>query len=262
MDDDDDGLECATTGAAAPAKAVAAAAQIQEQAYVTVGRALETIVFMLNSRGFTPTMFATSAGFVPLSPPGCETALAAVKAEFHSIERCQEAERFNEILMEAEVIGRPSPHTTAHALGLAPGTKIMVAIISTGNVKVIRDITDTMQGMGIQRAIVLHRSPLTPYAKKFLTELNPFDGYIEPFLLSEVQKPIDRSNMVPKHIPLTEECARRVVARYGNKDMYPHLLVRDPMVRFLGLPKGTMVLVRECVYRTAATNTFFVVTEV
>lgn len=263
MDDDDDSLDTGgAAGSCAPAKAVAAAAQIQEQAYVTVGRALETVVHMLRSRGFTPTMFATSAGFVPLNPPTHEQALTVVKAEFYSAERCHEAEAFNEILMEAQVLGRPDPYTTAHALGLPAGTRIMVAIISTGNVKVIRDIMDTMSKQDIQRAVILHRSPLTPYAKKFLTELNPAEVLIEPFLLSEVQKPIDRSNLVPKHIPLTPATASAVVARYGKQDTYPRLLTRDPMVRFLGLPKGTMVLVRECMYRTVASYTFFVVTDV
>ena len=66
--------------------------------------------------------------------------------------------------------------------------------------------------------------------------------------------------MVQQHVPLNAELAKAVRERYGS-GKFPRLLTYDPMVRFLGLPLGTLVAVREVFGREQASMTYFEVAE-
>ena len=237
--DDDDA--CAGLGPLGPAKALAAA-NIQESARVTLYRAIKTVFVMLEARGFE-----------------CTSNTAGILREFESPKRAAEAEQLNEILFEAVVPQDVPMYTSAWALDLKPGTKMLVIITSVTNVGMMRDIVQSMTDEASQYAIVMHRNELTPFSRKFLTDLDPSTHIVEPFLMSALQAPINTSRLTPKHVPLNQKYAATVRKRYPTGH-FPRLLTTDAMIRFLGLPKGTIVMIRECVGREQAMITFFEVT--
>ena len=239
-DDDDVG---AGFGPLGPAKALAAAHE-QESARVTLYRAIKTVFVMLEARGFECF--------------GCQ---ADILRDFEAPKRAAEAEQQNEVLFEAVVPPQPGRFTSAWALGLKPGTRMLVIVTSVTNVGMMRDIVQDMtnDGSACRYAIVLHRNELTPFSRKFLAELDPATHVVEPFLMASLQAPINTSRLTPKHVPLNDVYAAAVRKRYPTGH-FPRLLTSDAMIRFLGLPKDTLVMVRECVGREQAVITFFVVT--
>jgi hypothetical protein len=240
-DDDDDAG--AGFGPLGPAKALAAAHE-QESARVTLYRAIKTVFVMLEARGFE-----------------CVGNQADILQEFETPRRAAEAEQQNEVLFEAVVPDAPARYTSAWALGLPAGTRMLVVVVSVTNVGMMRDIVADM-GSGTdkaQYAIVLHRSELTPFSRKFLAELDATTHVVEPFLMAALQAPINKSRLTPRHVPLNAQYAAVVRKRYPTGH-FPRLLTSDAMIRFLGLPRDTLVMVRECVGREQAIITFFVVT--
>jgi hypothetical protein len=238
-----DDEDAAGFGPLGPAKALAAAHE-QESARVTLLRAIRTVFVMLDARGFV-----------------CTGDKQAILREFESPKRAAEAEQHNEILFDAVVPDRPTKYTSAWALELTPGTRLLVIVTSVTNVGMMRDIVQSMSddGDACRYAIVLHRNELTPFSRKFLTELDPATHVVEPFLMSALQAPINTSKLTPQHVPLNAQYVAAVRKRYPT-GYFPRLLTSDAMIRFLGLPKGAVVLVRECVGREQAVLTFFEVT--
>jgi len=239
-EDDDGGTGFGPLG---PAKALAAAHE-QESARVTLYRAVKTVFAMLDARGFV-----------------CTGDQESILKEFESPKRAVEAEQQNEVLFEAEVPAAPTKYSSAWALNLPVGTRMLVIVTSVTNVGMMRDIVQSMTDDGplCRYALVLHRNDLTPFSRKFLAELDPDSHIVEPFLMASLQAPINASRMTPKHVPLNDQYSATVRKRYPTGH-FPRLLTTDAMIRFLGLPKGAMVMVRECVGREQAAITFFEVT--
>jgi len=136
----------------------------------------------------------------------------------------------------------------------------MVIAIDQGRVDTMREIKDEMEDRGIGTAILLSRADLTAYSKKFLMdEANPACA-IQHFQFADLQAAIADHAMVPKHLVLNATLAATVRERF-KPGLFPRLLSYDPMVRFLGLPAGTIVAVREVYGREQAVMTYFEVTD-
>jgi DNA-directed RNA polymerase subunit H (RpoH/RPB5) len=229
-----------------------AQAQEQEEARVTMHRALRTIARLIAARGFDITVI----GGVPVTTPG-STAVADQLEVFRSEARAVTAEEGHEVVMEA-VVHTPAAYTTAWANSWAPGTRLIVVVIDQGNMNTIQEITDGVAAMGVQTAILMSRKDLTAYSKKFLTDT---DSCIEYFQYADVQAAICDHSLVPKHMVLNASMAATVRGRYvGGK--FPRLLSYDPMVRFLGLKLGAVVAVREVFGREQPEMTYFEVADI
>jgi hypothetical protein len=241
---------------AAPAKALAAA-QMQEHARVSLSAALETTLHIFRRRGFTPTHVGAKA------VETFEEASAAIQ-EYRDPDRAAEAERIREIILEG-VVPDPAPeYTTAWALGYAPGTRIAVSVISAGNVEVMRAILTYLEGEGMDHVLILHRNELTAPARKFLDN-DPTGARVctvQHMSLFSLQKPIDKIRMTPPHIPMHHTMVDKLGLRFGDTDKFPHLLTTDAMVRFLGLPKGALVMTLEAVGAGPPTHRWYKVAAV
>ncbi len=225
-------------------------AQEYEKTRVTLFRALKTCVRIMELRGHE----IVSVGNVRV------TSMAGVHKEverFRSTGRAQAAETASEIIMEAVVPPEPAKFTSAWANELSPGRKTIVAVISSGNVDTIRDVEEAMREFNAQACILLNRKELTSFSRKYL---NSVWGDIEHFTYAELQAAICDHSLVPRHLPLNKELASHVRQRY-QAGIYPKLLSRDPMVRFLGLSVGTLVAVRERFGQQQACMTYFEVCE-
>lgn len=245
----------------APAKALAVA-QGQEGARVTLYRALDTILVMLDKRGFEPVQIGDTT---VKSQAEAKTAIAHYKPK----ERAAEAERIHEILLEAEVPASPREGTTAYAQGLAPGTRLMAIIISNGNVSTMRDVIDTMKTEGTSHVLLLHRISLTPYSAKFIAELDPHYLRVDAFTLADLQRPKCNHKLTPRHVPITRRQGEQVKKRYASftTDGKPdarlfRLKTTDAMAKFLGLAANDIVAVLMCVGREQPVVEFYEVSNV
>ena len=231
-----------------PSKALAAA-QDQEHARVTLGRAMKSLLHMLDIRGYV----VTSVG--GRSIEGGEEASELAKM-YDALPKAADAEAKHDIILEAEVV-RPAPYSTAWCRKFSAGTKVIVQIIQKGNVEVMRGVLRAMEAKKAQHVILISRLPLTPYSRKWISKCNKT---IEFFLLASLQGVIDRHRLVPKHVPLSEEQAALVRERYKGAK-FPKLLTADVMVQYLGLVPGMLVAINERMGREQATMTFFEVAE-
>jgi DNA-directed RNA polymerase subunit H (RpoH/RPB5) len=227
-----------------------AQAQEQEEARVTLHRALRTGARMLDVRGYSVTAVAGHA------VREHDEVLRGLQ-EYRSTARAAAAEKEHEIVMEAKVPASPKEYSTAWARDLPPNTKLAVVVIDQGNVDTMREITEAMHSRNKQSTILLSRKDLTAYSKKFLVDSK---SCIEYFQYAELQAAICDHSMVPRHVPLNSAQTHAVKSRY-NGGRFPQLLSYDPMVRFLGLPLGSVVAVREIYGREQAAMTYFEVSD-
>jgi DNA-directed RNA polymerase subunit H (RpoH/RPB5) len=229
-----------------PSKALAAA-QDQEHARVTLGRAMKSLLHMMDVRGY---VVKTIAG---QSTVGKDPAVVA--KEYDVAEKAAEAETKHDIILEAEVVD-PAPYTSAWCRTLPAGTRVVVMIITKGNVEVMRGVLKAMEKKA-QHVILISRSPLTAYSRKWISKCNTV---IEFFTLASLQGIIDQHKLVPRHVPLGEELAKVVRERYKDAK-FPKLLMTDKMVQYMGLVPGMIVAINERMGREQATMTFFEVSE-
>lgn len=247
--DDIDDMLCAPEMLShGPAKALAAA-QDQEHARVTLGRAMKSLLHMLDIRGYTVTNVGGH------NTRHKDPLVAA--AEFDNADRAFIAENEHEIIIEAEVVDA-KPYTTAWAHNIPVGSKVLVIIITKGNVGVMREVLRTMEDNETKHVILVSRFPLTPYSKKWISECK--GSTIEFFLLASLQGIIDRHKLVPKHVPLGRELSERVRQRY-KAAKFPKLFTTDPMVQYLGLQPGMIIMANEVMGREQAVVSFFEVSE-
>ena len=227
-----------------------AQAQEQEEARVTLFRALRTVVRLITVRGFDITTVAGAA----------VTSLADTMEKldtYRSAVRAASAEEGHEVVMEA-VVHTSAHYSTAWAKAWPPGTKLVVVVIDQGNMNTIQEITDAVTVMDVQTTILLSRKDLTAYSKKFLVDTA---SCIEYFQYAEMQAAICDHSLQPRHMVLNETMAAVARERYvGGK--FPRLLSYDPMVRFLGLGLGAVVAVREVFGREQAEMTYFEVADI
>merc|ERR1719410_1335996 len=97
-----------------------------------------------------------------------------------------------------------------------------------------------MDEKGIKEAILVVRQPLTPLAKTAVTEAMS-KMRIEVFAEDELIVNITRHELVPKHVPLSEEEKQQLLDRYKLKPaQLPRCQVTDPMARYFGLTRDSV----------------------
>ena len=229
-------------------------AQEQEEALVTLYRAMLTLHHMLQVRGFE----MTAVGNMPVA----DTADILANIErYKPIARARRAEDVHELIMEAQTPAETVKYSTAWAQDTAPGTKLAVFVISQGNVDAMRELQHAMAIRGATIAIIISRKALTAFSKRFLLAATTPGVTLQHFKYEELQAPVVRHALVRPHMPLNAPMAAAVRKRFAGGKL-SRLRLTDPVVRFLGLSAGVIVMVREAFGRQHAFTTFFEVKDV
>lgn len=109
-------------------------------------------------------------------------------------------------------------------------------------VKPIKVYAQRMKDEGVQRAIIVVKNSLTPFAKSALREVVQRGTRIEHFKDSELLVDVTEHKFVPKHVVLTVEEKRELLERYRLKaSQLPRIQPSDPVARYLGLTVGQVV---------------------
>lgn len=114
-------------------------------------------------------------------------------------------------------------------------------------VKPIKGYVDRMQKENINRAILILKKGITPFARRIIMELAhaPLASkcrFIELFEESELLVNITQHCFVPPHILLTPTDKTALLQKYKLKDVQlPRIQQVDPIARFFGLQKGQVV---------------------
>merc|ERR1712187_1026697 len=102
-------------------------------------------------------------------------------------------------------------------------------------VKPIRILAEKMDEKKIKSAILVVRQPLTPLARTAITEAGA-KMKIEVFHENELIVNITKHELVPKHVPLTEEEKQQLLNRYKMKpSQLPRMQTTDMMARYFGM---------------------------
>eukprot|EP00921_Rhytidocystis_pertsovi_P026374 GHVQ01042535.1.p1 GENE.GHVQ01042535.1~~GHVQ01042535.1.p1 ORF type:complete len:162 (+),score=21.57 GHVQ01042535.1:840-1325(+) len=108
-------------------------------------------------------------------------------------------------------------------------------------VKPIRELSDKMEDRNIPKAILVTQNILTAFAKDAIAEAAP-KHIIEYFLEAELLVNITHHELVPKHVPLTDDEKRNLLERYKVKEIQlPRMQSADPVARYFGLSRGKVV---------------------
>lgn len=108
-------------------------------------------------------------------------------------------------------------------------------------VSTIRQYCERMVQEQVQRAIMVVQDGITPFAKQGLSELSQ-RFFIEQFLENELLINITEHELVPRHVPLTPHEKAQLLTRYKCKQtQLPRIQVTDPIARYYGLSRGTVV---------------------
>jgi DNA-directed RNA polymerase subunit H (RpoH/RPB5) len=229
-------------------------AQEQEESRVTLFRAMHTLHHMLCTRGFR----MTAVGNVPVA---CAADVQLNIDRYKSSVRARRAEEVHELLMEACAPDAPAQYSAVWAQAIPPGTKLAVFVISQGNVDAMRELQHAMAARGMSIAVIISRKALTAFSKRFLLSAAAPGLTLQHFRYEELQAAVVRHALVQPHLPLNAKMAERVRARFARGKL-SRLRLSDPVVRFLGLPAGVIVMVREAFGRQQAFTTFFEVKDV
>lgn len=110
-------------------------------------------------------------------------------------------------------------------------------------VKPISDKAERMERDGVNRAIIILQTGLTPYAKQAVEKLSAGDRFrMEVFLENELLVNITRHQLVPRHQVLSDEEKKNLLRRYKLKEsQLPRIQKTDPIARYYGLTPGTVV---------------------
>jgi DNA-directed RNA polymerase subunit H (RpoH/RPB5) len=243
---DEDGLGVAADNAPHAALLLA---QEQENARVTLYRCMRTLIRMMEVRGYD----IKDVGGHNMAATGLEM--------FKNKRVVEEAESSRRVILVAVVPTEAPRLTTSWATGMLPGSRLGVIAIDQGNVGTMREVLATMQERNLTTLILVSRQPLTAYSKKFLVDSTEEGKSIQHFQYADLQAAIVDHKLVPRHAPLNSAMTKIVKDRFiGGK--FPRLLTTDPMVKFLGLPLGAVVSVREVFGREQAVITYFEVHDV
>jgi len=223
---------------------------------VTLHRALHTVRKMVEDRGYVVRRVGTVV--LPLDAPSGEELRLGVDAaidDFASLDRAALAESNLEVVLEAVVPPAPKPYTAVWALEAPADTKLVVVAAAMGNTDVVRDLWAAMEPLRAKHMILITRDVLTAPARRLLTESGSPRGRMQHFQYEDLQGAVGRHRLVPMHAPLRPEAAATVLKRYAPGKLHG-LRPWDPMVKYLDLPHGTVVMLREVLGRQQATITF------
>ncbi|PWA34462.1 DNA-directed RNA polymerases I, II, and III subunit RPABC1 [Artemisia annua] len=113
--------------------------------------------------------------------------------------------------------------------------------LSKIGVGVIKKYLIVMEHDNVRRAIIVVRTGLTPSAKASQSEVaGKFQ--IEVFQEAELLVNIRYHNLVPDHVPLTDDEKKALLNKYTVKEpQLPRILASDPVARYYGLRRGQVV---------------------
>ncbi|KAL6771438.1 RPB5 [Auxenochlorella protothecoides x Auxenochlorella symbiontica] len=98
-----------------------------------------------------------------------------------------------------------------------------------------------MRAEGVQRALMVVATNMTPFAKQCLQEMQP-KYVIELFKEEELLVNITKHVLVPEHRILSAEEKKTLLARYKVKDtQLPRIQFNDPVARYYGVQRGGVV---------------------
>lgn len=109
-------------------------------------------------------------------------------------------------------------------------------------VKPIQEFTKKMKENGVERAIIVVKINLTPFAKTAVKEISLRGYKLEYFRDAELLVDITEHKLVPEHTVLTEDEKKELLERYGLKpSQLPRIQITDPIARYYGLKHEQVV---------------------
>lgn len=110
-------------------------------------------------------------------------------------------------------------------------------------VKPIANQAQRMERDGVNRALLILQTGLTPYARDAVEKVNHAGRFrIEVFLENELFVNITLHQLVPAHTVLTPEEKKALLLRYKLKEsQLPRIQKTDPIARYYGLAQGQIV---------------------
>mmetsp|Transcript_108391 Transcript_108391/g.169482 ORF Transcript_108391/g.169482 Transcript_108391/m.169482 type:complete len:213 (+) Transcript_108391:84-722(+) len=108
-------------------------------------------------------------------------------------------------------------------------------------VKPIRMLAEKMDEKNIKEAILVVKQPLTPLAKTAINEASA-RMRVEVFFENELIVNITQHELVPTHVPLTDEEKTQLLNRYKMKPtQLPRIQKEDPLARYFGMTRDQVV---------------------
>ena len=112
-------------------------------------------------------------------------------------------------------------------------------------VKDIRGIVDECSKRMVNRLVIITEEKVTSFAQrecknKANTENCPI---IEMWNFDELTYNIMNHQYQPKFKPVTGQARLKIIKDYGGISAFGKMLQNDPVVRFMGLSKGTLVMI-------------------
>lgn len=120
---------------------------------------------------------------------------------------------------------------------------IFITMEQKVGIKAVRKLQAWLDQYGLEKAIVVYKDSITPFAKQAILQRERDEGtIIQCFTTQELQLDLAQHQCVPHHQVLSEKEKQRILEKY-SKDVtkYPKLLKNDPMARYYGLQPGNMV---------------------
>eukprot|EP00884_Botryococcus_braunii_P011818 jgi/Botrbrau1/20637/Bobra.113_1s0061.1 len=108
-------------------------------------------------------------------------------------------------------------------------------------VKTIKTYAERMRSDAVSRAIMVVASPMTPFARQCISEMQP-KYHVEVFTEQELLINITKHVLVPDHRVLSPDEKKTLLARYKVKDtQLPRIQFNDPVARYYGMQRGQVV---------------------
>jgi len=99
----------------------------------------------------------------------------------------------------------------------------------------------TLDDQKFGAGILIYTTTLTTQASKIINEISS-QFRIEAFPESELLINITHHELVPRHIVMTNEEKKELLARYRLKEtQLPRIQIADPVARYYGLRRGQVV---------------------
>lgn len=113
---------------------------------------------------------------------------------------------------------------------------------STIGVKHIRAFAQTLDSQKVSNGIFVTQVPITAVAMRALEPLSTRGITAEHFLESDLLVNITHHELVPKHVLLSAEEKKTLLARYRlQQHQLPRIQINDPVARYMGLKRGNVV---------------------
>jgi DNA-directed RNA polymerases I, II, and III subunit RPABC1 len=105
----------------------------------------------------------------------------------------------------------------------------------------MKGFVHTLDDQNFGAGILIYTTTLTTQASKIINEISS-QFRIEAFPESELLINITHHELVPRHIVMTNEQKKELLARYRLKEtQLPRIQIADPVARYYGLRRGQVV---------------------